>query len=175
MCVQGELPLCVLPSDGSTTDKENMRSVICVSTSIYLVYVRISGKGITVFFTSIYLMDVRIPGTRSTVFFTSIYLVCVRISGKGITAFLTSIHLMYVRILGRGSPCVAAPPNLSYIVRFGPYRPHGFVPGDASPHLSLTSQNAFDKLAISTLNKANYQSLTRRCGTWQYYNNPNKR
>jgi hypothetical protein len=62
MYVQGELPLCALPSDGSTIDKEIMRSVICVSTSIYLVYVRIPGKGITVFLTGIYLVYVRIPG-----------------------------------------------------------------------------------------------------------------
>jgi len=48
MCVQGERPLCELPSDESTTDKENIRSIICVSTSIHLVYVRIPGKGITV-------------------------------------------------------------------------------------------------------------------------------
>ena len=34
VCVQGELPLCALPSDDSTTNKENIRSVICVSTSI---------------------------------------------------------------------------------------------------------------------------------------------
>jgi hypothetical protein len=38
------------PSDGSTTDKENMRSVRRDLTSIHLVYVRISGKGITVIF-----------------------------------------------------------------------------------------------------------------------------
>jgi hypothetical protein len=46
VCVWGELPLCALLSDGSTTNKENMRSVICVSTNIHLVYVRIPGKGI---------------------------------------------------------------------------------------------------------------------------------
>jgi len=46
VCVWGELPLCALPSDGSTINKENMRSVTCVSTSIHLVYVRILGKGI---------------------------------------------------------------------------------------------------------------------------------
>ena len=84
MCIQGELPLCVLPSDGSTTDKENMRSVlpsdgstidkenirsvICVSTSIYLVYVRIPSKRITVFLTSIHLVYVRIPGRGSPCF-----------------------------------------------------------------------------------------------------------
>jgi hypothetical protein len=48
MCVQGERPLWELPSDRSTTDKEIMRSVICASSSIHLVYVRIRGKGITV-------------------------------------------------------------------------------------------------------------------------------
>ena len=62
---------------------------------------------------------------------------------------------------------VTARPNLSYIIRFGPYRPHGFVPGDVSPLLSLTPQNAYDKLATNTLNKASYQSLTRRCGILQ--------
>jgi hypothetical protein len=64
-------------------------------------------------------------------------------------------------------PNITARPNLPYIVRFGPYRPHGFVPGDASPLLSLTPQNAYDKLATSTLNKASYHSLTRRCGILQ--------
>ena len=48
MCVQDELPLCALLSDGSTIDKENIRSVIYVSTSMHLVYVKIPGKGITV-------------------------------------------------------------------------------------------------------------------------------
>jgi len=48
---------------------------------------------------------------------------------------------------------VIARPNLPYIVRFGPYRPHDFVSGDASPYLSLTPQNAYDKSATSTLNK----------------------
>jgi hypothetical protein len=62
---------------------------------------------------------------------------------------------------------VTARPNLPYIVRFGPYRPHGFVPGDASPHLSLMPQNAYDKLATSTLNKASHHSLTRRCAILQ--------
>ena len=37
------------------------------------------------------------------------------------------------------------------IVRFGPYRPHGFVPGDASPLLGLTSQNAFNMLEPALL------------------------
>jgi len=64
-------------------------------------------------------------------------------------------------------PNVTARPNLPYIVRFGPYHPYSFVSGNASPHLSLTPQNAYDKLATSTLNKASYQSLTRRCGIWQ--------
>jgi hypothetical protein len=41
VCVRGELPLCALPNDGSITNKENIRSVICVSTNIHLVYVRI--------------------------------------------------------------------------------------------------------------------------------------
>jgi len=64
-------------------------------------------------------------------------------------------------------PYVTSRPNLSYIVRFGPYRPHGFVTSDASPLLSLTPQNAYDKLATSILIKASYHSLTRRCGILQ--------
>jgi hypothetical protein len=48
-----------------------------------------------------------------------------------------------------------------YIVRFGPYRPHGLVPDDVSSLLSLTSQNAYNMLATSTTNKASYQTLTR--------------
>ena len=63
--------------------------------------------------------------------------------------------------------CVTARPNLPYIVRFGPYRPHGFVPGDTSPLLSLTPQNAYNKLATSTTYKASNTSLTRRCGILQ--------
>jgi hypothetical protein len=43
------------PSDGSTTDKENMRSVRCDLTSIHLVYVRIPGKGITMIFLLAYI------------------------------------------------------------------------------------------------------------------------
>ena len=54
-----------------------------------------------------------------------------------------------------------------YIVRFRPYRPHGFFPGDASPLLSLTPQNTYNMLATSTINKASYQTLTRRCGVLQ--------
>jgi hypothetical protein len=62
---------------------------------------------------------------------------------------------------------VTARPNLPYIVRFELYHPHGFIPIDVSPLLSLTPQNAYDKSAISTLNKANYHSLTHRCGILQ--------
>jgi hypothetical protein len=62
---------------------------------------------------------------------------------------------------------VTARPNMLYIVRFGPYHPHGFVPGDASPLLSLTPQNAYNMLATSTTNKVSYQTLTRRCGILQ--------
>jgi hypothetical protein len=64
-------------------------------------------------------------------------------------------------------PNVTAQLNLPYIVRFGPYRPHVFVPGDASSFFSLTSQNAYDMLETNTLNKASYHSLTRRCGILQ--------
>jgi len=70
-------------------------------------------------------------------------------------------------------PNVTARPNLPYIVRFGPYRPRSFVSGDVSSHLSLTPQNAYDKLATSTLNKASYHSLTRQCGILQDTPNQN--
>jgi hypothetical protein len=63
--------------------------------------------------------------------------------------------------------CVTARPNLPYIIRFGPYYPHGFVPGDASPLLRLMPQNTYDKSTTSTLNKASYHSFTRRCGILQ--------
>ena len=63
---------------------------------------------------------------------------------------------------------VTARPNLPYIVRFGPYRPHNFVPGDTSPQVSLTPQNTYDKLATITLNKVSYQSLPVDVG----YDNP---
>ena len=58
---------------------------------------------------------------------------------------------------------VTTRPNMSYIVRFEPYCPHGFVLGDASPLLSLTPQNAYNILAINITNKASYQTLTRQC------------
>jgi len=61
-------------------------------------------------------------------------------------------------------PNVTTWANMLYIVCFGPYRPHGFVPGDASPLLSLTPQNTYNILATSTTNKASNQILTRRCG-----------
>jgi len=61
-------------------------------------------------------------------------------------------------------PNVTTWANMLYIVCFGPYRPHGFVPGDASPLLSLTPQNTYNMLATSTTNKASNQTLTRRCG-----------
>jgi hypothetical protein len=65
------------------------------------------------------------------------------------------------------TPLVTARPNLPYIIRLESYYPHGFVPGDASPLLSLTSQNAYDKLATSTTNNASYQLLTCWCGILQ--------
>ena len=48
-------------------------------------------------------------------------------------------------------PNVTAWPNLPYIFRFGPYRPHGFIPGGASSLLSLTPQNMYDKLQPALL------------------------
>jgi hypothetical protein len=68
--------------------------------------------------------------------------------------------------------CVTARPNMLYIVRLGPYRPHGLVPGDVSSLLSLTSQNAYNMLATNTTNKASYQTLTRLCkilSLWQFF------
>jgi hypothetical protein len=56
---------------------------------------------------------------------------------------------------------------MSYIIRFGPYRPHGFVLGDASSFLSLTPQNTYNMLATNTANKTSYQTLTRRYGILQ--------
>ena len=55
---------------------------------------------------------------------------------------------------------VTARPSMSYIVRFGSYRPHGFVLGDASPLMCLTPQNAYNMLATSITNKISYQILT---------------
>jgi len=45
-------------------------------------------------------------------------------------------------------------PNLPYIVRFGPYHPHGFVLGYASPSLIPTPQNAYNMLATNMTHKA---------------------
>jgi len=53
---------------------------------------------------------------------------------------------------------VTAWPNLPDIVRFGPYRPYGFVLGD-----HIWPQNASDKSATYTINKASYQIFTRWC------------
>ena len=76
-------------------------------------------------------------------------------------------------------PNVTARPNMSYIVHFEPYRPYGFVLGEASPLLSLTPQIAYNMLATSTTNKASYQTLTRRYGIFisngyihRYWNGP---
>jgi hypothetical protein len=101
ICVQGEIPLCTLPSDGSTTNKENMRSVICVSTSIHLMYVRIPGKGITVFFTSMHLVYVRIPSKRINVQRVA-YILCMLGSRvRGSPCFLLAYILVFVRISGK--------------------------------------------------------------------------
>ena len=70
-------------------------------------------------------------------------------------------------------PNVTVRPNMLYIVRFRPYRPHGFVSGDASPLLSLTPQNAYNMLATSTTNKVSNQLLTRRC--WILQSTPLKK
>ena len=57
-----------------------------------------------------------------------------------------------------------ARPDISYIVRFGPYRPYGFVLGIASLLLSLIPKNTYNMLATCTTNKTSYQTLTCRCG-----------
>jgi hypothetical protein len=62
---------------------------------------------------------------------------------------------------------VTAQPNMLYIVRFEPYRPHGFVFGDASPLISLTLQNTYNMLATSTTNKAMTMDACFRCGISQ--------
>jgi hypothetical protein len=59
-------------------------------------------------------------------------------------------------------PNVTTQFNMLYIVRFRPYRPHGFVPGDAIHLLSLTPQNAYNMLATNTTNKVSYQILIRQ-------------
>jgi len=64
---------------------------------------------------------------------------------------------------------VTARPNLPYIVRYGPYRPYGFVPGDASSLLSLTPQNTYDKLALALLIRS---STTPSPADVRYYNPP---
>jgi hypothetical protein len=77
---------------------------------------------------------------------------------KGNT-IISQVLLVIIRLIGD----VTVWPNPSYIVPFGPYHPHGFVSGDASPLLSLTPQNVYDKLATSTFNKVSYNSLTCQC------------
>ena len=89
-------------------------------------------------------------------------------ASQGVTV-LSTVQRLYCYSVVHSAMClcVTARPNLPYIVRFEPYHPHNFVCGDASPLLSLTPQNAYDKLATNTLNKATYHSLTRRCGILQ--------
>ena len=62
---------------------------------------------------------------------------------------------------------VTAQPNISYIIRFGPYRSHSFVLGDASPLMSLMPQNTYKMLVTSTTNKTSYQTLTHWHGILQ--------
>jgi hypothetical protein len=59
-------------------------------------------------------------------------------------------------------PNVTTQFNMLYIVRFRPYRPHGFVPGDAIHLPSLTPQNAYNMLATNTINNVSYQILIRQ-------------
>ena len=62
---------------------------------------------------------------------------------------------------------IIARPNLLYIVCFGPYRPHGFVSGDASSLVSLTPQNTNNRSATSTTHKALTLDARFRCGISQ--------
>jgi len=55
-----------------------------------------------------------------------------------------------------------------YIIRFGPNCLHSFIPGDASPFLSLTPQNAYNMLATSTINKALTLDTRFQYGISQY-------
>jgi hypothetical protein len=64
---------------------------------------------------------------------------------------------------------VTARLNLPYIVRYGPYRPYDFVPGDASSLLSLTPQNTDDKLASALLIRP---ATTPSPADVRYYNPP---
>jgi hypothetical protein len=63
--------------------------------------------------------------------------------------------------------CVIARPNMPNIVRFGPYRHHVFVLGDASPLLSLTPQNVYNRSVASTTHKAPSLDARFRCGISQ--------
>jgi hypothetical protein len=69
-------------------------------------------------------------------------------------------------VLGSDIKC-NSPTQPAVYVRFRPYRPHGFVPGDASLLMSLTPQNAYNKLTTSTTHKALALDARFRCGISQ--------
>jgi len=62
---------------------------------------------------------------------------------------------------------VTTRPNLPYIVRSRPYRPHGFVPSDVSPLISLTSKSMYSRSTTSTTHKALTLNAHFRCGISQ--------
>ena len=62
---------------------------------------------------------------------------------------------------------VTTRPNLPYIVRSRPYRPHGFVPSDVSPLISLTSKSTYNRSTTSTTHKALTLNARFRCGISQ--------
>jgi hypothetical protein len=70
-------------------------------------------------------------------------------------------------------PNITARPNLPYIVCFGPYHPHNFLSDNTSPLLSLTPQNAYDKLALALLIRPATNSSPANVGS--YRDNPIER
>jgi len=82
---------------------------------------------------------------------------------QGFTFFflISTFNIGYVRCNSAAQPAVYCP--------LWAFRPRGFVPGDVSPSLSLTPQNAYNMLATSTTNKVNYQTSPADVG---YYNSP---
>jgi hypothetical protein len=62
---------------------------------------------------------------------------------------------------------VTTRPNLPYIVRSRPHRPHGFVPSDVSPLISLTSKSTYNRSTTSTTHKALTLNARFRCGISQ--------
>jgi len=66
-------------------------------------------------------------------------------------------------VIASGRSNVTDQPNLSDIVHFRPYHPHGFVLGDHT-----WPQNTSNKSWTSTTNNVSYQILTHWCGILQF-------